>query len=76
MLGLGWLPSIVAAAGGALMAISFGGVLLRFGDKNLARALWSAPFYIISRLPIFAAYAVRPQKDWVRTGRDPVPPPE
>jgi hypothetical protein len=76
LLGLGWLPVIPAAAGGLLMALSLGGVLLRFEETSVAQALWAVPFYIVSKLPIYAAFIVRREKNWVRTGRDPIPPPE
>ena len=76
LLGLGWLPVIPAAAGGLLMALSLGGVMLRFEETSVAQALWAVPFYIVSKLPIYAAFIVRREKNWVRTGRDPIPPPE
>jgi cellulose synthase/poly-beta-1,6-N-acetylglucosamine synthase-like glycosyltransferase len=72
--GLGWLPAIVAAGGGVTMAVSFGAVVRRFGEKSLPRTLWDVPPYIASRLPMYAAIALRPQKERTPTERDPVPP--
>lgn len=76
LLGFAWLPAITVVMGGLVMALTFGGVLLRFGEKGLARAIWAAPFYVVSKLPIYATIAIRRQKGWTPTERDPIPPPE
>jgi hypothetical protein len=65
-----------AAVGGVLMVVSFGAVLLRSGEISMAQVLWAVPWFILSKLPIYAAFVVRREKNWVRTERDPVPPPE
>jgi hypothetical protein len=53
-----------------------GALLFRFENRDVARSLGSAPSYIFSKLPIYAAFVRRREKNWVRTWRDPVPPPE
>ncbi len=65
--GFGWLPAIVAAAGGVAMALSFAGVVLRLGETGL---LWGIPVYLASRLPMYVAIALRSQKERIPTERD------
>ncbi len=76
VLGLGWLPILPTVMGGLAMAFSLGGVLLRFENAGVARSLWAVPSYIVSKLSIYATFVHRREKNWVRTGRDPNPPPE
>ncbi len=76
LLGLGWIPFMPAAAGGMMMGLALGGVLFRFPEHSMARELWAVPAYIVSKLPIYAAFVIRREKNWVRTGRDPIPPPK
>ena len=76
LLHFGWIPVIPAAAGGLLMALSLAGVIHRFEEKGITHSLWAVPSYIVSKLPIYAAFVLRREKNWVRTERDPIPPPD
>ena len=73
---IGWMPLIPVAAGGALVALSLFGVVVRFEVTGIAQSFKSAPDYILSKVPIYAAFLLHREKNWVRTERDPVPPPE
>jgi hypothetical protein len=54
-----------AAAAAALLAWA------KFGRTVLPpAALAAAPWYILTKLPIYLAFLVRPQRAWVRTQRD------
>ena len=66
-----WLPFFVAAIAGLLL---FGAVLLawvRFGrDLISLRQLVMIPLYILWKIPLYIAFLVRPEKQWIRTQRD------
>ncbi|WP_107667791.1 glycosyltransferase family 2 protein [Cyanothece sp. BG0011] len=70
-LGLSWLPTIILLiAGFCLMT----GVLMgwaKFGRKEIPGfALLSIPFYLLWKIPLYFAFLVKPQSQWVRTERD------
>ena len=71
LFGGSWEP--VAVLGGviALAVFGLGAAWLRFGRATLpARTLFRAPFYVLRKLPLYAGFIFRPQRDWVRTQRD------
>ncbi|MEB3232223.1 MAG: glycosyltransferase family 2 protein [Leptolyngbyaceae bacterium] len=44
---------------------------VRFGrDRVSAIALLSVPFYILWKIPLYFAFLIKPQVEWVRTARD------
>lgn len=70
-LGLGWLPASLMAVGGILLLLSIGLAWAKFASKEISiLSLLSVPFYVLWKLPIYFAFLIRPQTDWVRTKRD------
>jgi hypothetical protein len=54
-----------------LFAVMLIAVWWRYGQDYLsAKELLGIPFYILSKLSIYAAFIFKRQKDWVRTERD------
>ena len=76
LLGLGWIAALLPAAGGGLMGSVFRAVLAEFGREEMSESLRAGPSYVVAQLPMYGAFLTRREKDWIRTGRDPVPPPE
>jgi len=68
--GLLWPVQIAAVAGSALLlAVLL--AWLRYGRSELKLAqLLMVPVYVLWKIPLYILYAVRPQKQWVRTQRD------
>lgn len=66
-----WMPLVVALAAGILL---FSAVLLawaRFGRSDISlRQLVMIPLYILWKIPLYIAFLVRPEKQWIRTQRD------
>jgi cellulose synthase/poly-beta-1,6-N-acetylglucosamine synthase-like glycosyltransferase len=75
LLGAGWLAAIPPTVAAALMGCAFAGVWLKFGG-SASRSLLTVPAYILSKLPIYAAFLIRRERNWVRTGRDSQSPPQ
>ena len=76
VLGLGWIPALLPAIGGVVMASLFWGILARFGHDEMRGAMGAGPSYVLGKLPIYAAFVTRREKNWIRTERDPLPPPD
>jgi hypothetical protein len=76
LLGLGWMPALLPAAGAVVMGAVFRAVLAKFGREEMRGSLRAGPSYVLAKLPLYGAFLTRREKDWIRTGRDPVPPPE
>ena len=70
LLGAAWTPAALLAAGGALAGASFAAAAWRFGDGGLWKPLAAAPGYVLSRIPLLAAFLVRRQRHWIPTERD------
>jgi cellulose synthase/poly-beta-1,6-N-acetylglucosamine synthase-like glycosyltransferase len=69
--GFGWLPASLMALGGILLLLSIGLAWTKFGSQEISiLSLLSVPFYVLWKLPIYFAFLIRPQRDWVRTKRD------
>lgn len=64
-----------ATAGeGIVMLLAVGASWLKFGRKQVpAKALLGIPFYILWKIPLYFAFLVKPQVEWVRTARDASP---
>jgi hypothetical protein len=71
LVGLGWWPFLGIAIAGIFL---FGAVLLawaKFGQADLSlRQLLTIPLYILWKIPLYLAFLVRPEKQWIRTERD------
>ncbi|HEY9814471.1 MAG TPA: glycosyltransferase family 2 protein [Candidatus Obscuribacterales bacterium] len=78
----GWLGVSWAIAGflGLQGLLLLSAVMLawaRFGRSILSLGqLLSIPLYVLWKIPMYIAFIVRPQRQWVRTERDPAPPPK
>jgi cellulose synthase/poly-beta-1,6-N-acetylglucosamine synthase-like glycosyltransferase len=70
--GLSSWPFILATAAlASLLASVFLGWTVHCRQAIPFRALAAAPFYALSKLPIYLAFVRRPQRQWIRTERDP-----
>ena len=65
------VPAIVVGVAGVFL---FGGVLLawvKFGRSDLPlKNLLAIPFYILSKIPIYLKFLIKPQSRWLKTERD------
>ncbi len=70
ILGITWLPAITIVEG-ILLLIAIFSAWMKFGRADLpGRMLLSIPFYLFWNMGIYWSFLVKPQKVWVRTGRD------
>lgn len=70
-LGVGWLPANILGAGGILLLVSIVLAWAKFGSSELPiLTLLTIPFYVLWKIPIYLAFLIRPQTDWIRTKRD------
>ena len=70
LLGGGWAPLAAALACLALLAMAVGMAWWGWGRAVVsARDLCSVPFYVLAKLPVYAGYLFKRQKEWVRTDR-------
>jgi cellulose synthase/poly-beta-1,6-N-acetylglucosamine synthase-like glycosyltransferase len=74
MAGRGWPGGGLAAATSALALLAFAGAVLLAWSSVGRRwvrlsELASAPLYILKKLPVYAGFLFRRQKEWVRTTR-------
>jgi cellulose synthase/poly-beta-1,6-N-acetylglucosamine synthase-like glycosyltransferase len=68
-------PFIVLTAAAVLNALSMTLAWVRFGrDVAPLTVLLAAPWYVVSKIPIYLAFLFRPQRAWIRTPRTPEPP--
>ncbi|MDJ0659790.1 MAG: glycosyltransferase [Crocosphaera sp.] len=71
LFGFSWLPTIILAIAGFCLVI---GVLIgwaKFGRQEIPGfALLTIPFYLLWKIPLYFAFLIRPQSQWVRTERD------
>ncbi|MGK7888140.1 MAG: glycosyltransferase family 2 protein [Leptolyngbyaceae cyanobacterium] len=72
--GMGLSPGVLLGAialQGICLLLTVVASWVRFGrDRVSAMALLSVPFYILWKIPLYFAFLVKPQMDWVRTARD------
>jgi cellulose synthase/poly-beta-1,6-N-acetylglucosamine synthase-like glycosyltransferase len=70
-LGVGWIPANILGVGGMLLMLSIVLAWAKFGASELPiLTLLTIPFYILWKIPIYLAFLIRPQTDWIRTKRD------
>lgn len=70
-LGISWLPTIILGIGGILLIVGILSSWAKFGRKEIsAFALMMIPFYLLWKIPLYFAFLVRPQSQWIRTERD------
>jgi cellulose synthase/poly-beta-1,6-N-acetylglucosamine synthase-like glycosyltransferase len=68
--GAGWQPSVISGVALGLLAASIGLAWWRFARDWMAfRFLLSVPFYVLSKLPLYATFLFRRESAWVRTAR-------
>lgn len=73
LLGISWWPTWVLAIEGVFIMTAILCAWMRFGRAELpARTLLAIPFYVLWKIPLYFAFLVRPQTEWVRTDRDAV----
>ncbi|HBB31977.1 MAG TPA: glycosyl transferase [Cyanobacteria bacterium UBA8803] len=73
ILGATWIPAIVLAVEGLLILISIFGAWVQFGRADVSlTALLAVPFYVLWKIPLYVAFLLRPQREWMRTERDTV----
>lgn len=66
-----WLPFILVLIEGGLILSAILLAWLRFGRADLPlRTLLAIPIYILWKIPLYFAFLVKPQTQWVRTERD------
>ncbi len=66
-----WLPSILLGIEGFLVLTSIISAWAKFGRCNIAGiTLLSVPFYIMWKIPLYLAFLIKPQTQWIRTERD------
>jgi cellulose synthase/poly-beta-1,6-N-acetylglucosamine synthase-like glycosyltransferase len=79
-LGLWWfqgpsLPALVLGTGGLAALLAIFAVWIKFGREHLPLvSMLAAPLYMLWKIPIYLAFAFRPQRAWVRTERNTSPP--
>jgi cellulose synthase/poly-beta-1,6-N-acetylglucosamine synthase-like glycosyltransferase len=67
--GLTWL----SITEGLLFFVSILSVWVKFGRKDIPlKSLAIVPFYLLWKIPIYIAFMVKPQKNWIRTERNTV----
>ena len=65
-----WNPTILLVTAGSLLGFSIFLGWFKFGrDLIRLRTLFSAPFYMLWKLPIYLQFVVKQEKNWVRTDR-------
>jgi cellulose synthase/poly-beta-1,6-N-acetylglucosamine synthase-like glycosyltransferase len=65
-----WLPALVLGCSGLAAMVSVFAGWCRFGRTHLPlTSLLAAPVYALWKVPIYAAFFLRPQRAWVRTAR-------
>jgi cellulose synthase/poly-beta-1,6-N-acetylglucosamine synthase-like glycosyltransferase len=70
-----WLPAALLGAGGLTALLAILGAWIKFGRERLPLAsLLAAPFYVLWKVPIYLAFVFRPQRAWIRTERNLIPP--
>jgi cellulose synthase/poly-beta-1,6-N-acetylglucosamine synthase-like glycosyltransferase len=71
MVGGGWIPTLVLAITGLLILTSIVGSWSKFGRETIpGSVLLSIPLYILGKIPLYLAFLVKPQTQWIKTKRD------
>lgn len=70
-LGASWGPALALGAGGGMFAVCVLLAWARYARQSLPpRTLLAIPLYVVWKIPIYLAFAIKRQKSWVRTARD------
>jgi exopolysaccharide biosynthesis WecB/TagA/CpsF family protein len=68
--GASWVAPNLLLAGGLGVMVCILGAWLKFGRAQLPLAsLLAAPLYMLWKLPLYGAFLLRPQREWIRTER-------
>ena len=65
-----WLPLFVLAITGLLILISILGSWIKFGRDIPGLVLLTIPLYILWKIPLYLAFLLQPQTEWIKTKRD------
>jgi cellulose synthase/poly-beta-1,6-N-acetylglucosamine synthase-like glycosyltransferase len=69
-LGVAWMPAILLAVAGLLLAAAIFSAWARFGQSELPLFdLLAIPFYVLWKIPLYVRFMIQPQDEWVRTAR-------
>ncbi|NET35953.1 MAG: glycosyltransferase family 2 protein [Cyanothece sp. SIO1E1] len=69
--GAPWTASRVLGLEGLMILSSIVGAWAKFGRQDLpVLTLLAIPFYVLWKIPLYLAFLIRPQTQWVRTERD------
>lgn len=75
ILGASWLPFAVLAIAGVLIFLSIISAWAKFGQKDIpGQSLLAVPFYVLWKIPLYFAFIIKRQSQWVRTERSAVVP--
>ena len=67
----GWIPASILGVDGILLLLAIALAWVKFGSSELPiLTLLTVPFYVLWKIPIYLAFLIRPQIDWIRTNRD------
>lgn len=70
MLGASRAPLGALLAGAIMAGLGILAAWVKFGRHTLPlRSLLAAPFYVAWKIPMYFAFVLKPQKEWVRTAR-------
>jgi cellulose synthase/poly-beta-1,6-N-acetylglucosamine synthase-like glycosyltransferase len=64
-----WWPALVSLSAALLLALAIGTAWRKFGRDIPGSALLVVPLYVLCKLPMYAAFVVQRQRQWVRTDR-------
>lgn len=66
------LPLLALLIEGGLMTLAIFAVWFKYGRRTLPlTSLLAAPLYLLWKIPLYLGFLLRPQSEWVRTGRGP-----
>ncbi|MEC4806697.1 MAG: glycosyltransferase family 2 protein [Jaaginema sp. PMC 1079.18] len=73
-LGASWLPFGVLAIAGIFIFFSIVSAWAKFGQEEIpGKSLLAVPFYVLWKIPLYFAFLVKRQSQWVRTERSTAP---
>jgi len=65
------IPAVIVTVAGGFLFLGVLLAWLKFGRADLPlRNLIAIPFYILSKIPIYLKFLVKPQSRWLKTERD------
>jgi cellulose synthase/poly-beta-1,6-N-acetylglucosamine synthase-like glycosyltransferase len=66
-----WIPLFLISLAGLLLLLAVFIAWFAFGSPVISgQALLSIPLYIVWKIPLYLAFLIRPEKQWIRTERD------